>query len=112
MAGGKKKEFVFFVTHQEHTTVPVIAESWEQATVKAADFWGARWGAVAAMCECERKWEVHRCVCSKCGKAFHGEGAMCSACTRALKDEEQRRREWLKKEGWKLPKKGLQVKMI
>ena len=44
MAGSRKKEFVFFVKHPNHTTVPVIAENWEQATMKAAEFWGIGWG--------------------------------------------------------------------
>ena len=109
----RKKEYVFFVKHPDHTTVPVIAENWEQATVKAADFWGVRWGKVAALCECDRKWDVHRCICTRCGKTFHGAEALCSACTNALKNEEYRRREYMKSGGWQyLPKKGLQVKMI
>lgn len=33
MTEKRKKEYVWFVEHPEHTTVPVIAESWEQATV-------------------------------------------------------------------------------
>lgn len=113
MAGSRKKEFVFFVKHPNHTTVPVIAENWEQATMKAAEFWGIGWGKVAALCECERTWETHRCVCNRCGTVFHGEEALCDKCTAALQDEERRRREWLKSGGASLlPKKGLQVKMI
>lgn len=40
----KKTEWLWFVACEGHVTAPVIAESWEQATVEAAKFWGVRWG--------------------------------------------------------------------
>lgn len=113
MASGRKKEYVFFVKHPDHTTVPVIAENWEQATVKAAEFWDVGWNKVVALCECERKMETHKGVCMDCGKVFYGGEVICPACTVKRKNEEHRRREWMKNGGWQyLPKKGLQVKMI
>lgn len=102
----KKKLWVFFVKHPEHTVAPVMAESWEQATVKAAEFWGVAWRTVAALCECERKWEAHRCICMDCGKYFHGEDILCDFCRARRRDEEQNYRQYLKNGGWRdLPKK-------
>ena len=113
MASSKKKEYVFFVKHPNHTTAPVIAESWEQATVKAAEFWGVSWGKVVALCECERKLEAHKGVCMDCGKIFYGGNVICSVCTAKRKDEEWRKQRWLRSGGASLlPKKGLRVKRI
>ncbi|MBR2928559.1 MAG: hypothetical protein IKC24_05330 [Oscillospiraceae bacterium] len=110
---GKSKEYIFFVKHPQHTIAPVIAENWEQATVKAADFWGVKWGKVAALCECERKMGTHKGVCMDCNKVFYGGEVICPMCLRARKDEERRKQEWLKSGGASLlPKRGLQVKMI
>lgn len=109
----KKKEYVFFVRHPQHTIAIVIAENWEQATVKAAEFWGVRWSKVVALCECERKMDAHKGVCMDCGRVFYGGEVICPHCTAKRKDEERRRREWLRSGGASLlPKKGLQVKMI
>lgn len=109
----RKKEFVFFVKHPNHTIAPVIAPSWEQATVKAAEFWNVSWGKVVALCECERKMDAHKGVCMDCGRIFYGGEVICPACTVKRKDEERRKQEWLKSGGASLlPKRGLQVKMI
>ena len=60
----KKTEWLWFVACEGHVTAPVIAESWEQATVEAAKFWGVRWGAVAAACELQEKRPVVKNVCA------------------------------------------------
>ena len=99
--------------HPRHTTAPVIAENWEQATVKAAQFWGVSWGKVAALCECERKMDTHKGVCMDCGRVFYGGEVLCPRCEEKRKGEERRKQEWLRRGGASLlPKKGLQVKMI
>lgn len=39
-----KKQICWVVAHPEIGTAFVTADSWEQATVAAADFWGVPWG--------------------------------------------------------------------
>lgn len=85
-----KKEWLWFVSCEGHVTAPVIAESWEQATVEAARFWGVRWGAVAAMCELQEKRPVVKNVCYKCGAYFHGSGVVCDHCRSEAEIEERR----------------------
>lgn len=85
-----KKEWLWFVSCEGHVTAPVIAESWEQATVEAARFWGVRWGAVAAMCELQEKRPVVKNVCYKCGVYFHGSGVVCDHCRSEAEIEERR----------------------
>lgn len=102
----RKKEYVWFVEHPEHTTVPVIAASWEQATVQAAEWWGVPWGKVAARCECRRKFEAVHCVCQRCGRWFSGAGTLCEFCETLLKEEENRTRQRIRRGGWmELPKR-------
>lgn len=86
----KKKEWLWFVSCEGHATMPVIAESWEQATVEAARLWGVRWGAVAALCELEEKRPVIRNVCCRCGTWFHGSGVVCDHCRSEAEIEERR----------------------
>lgn len=100
MGERRKQEYIWFVTHPEHTTVPVLAPSWELATVQAAAWWGVPWGKVAALCECERKFEAVHCVCQRCGRWYSGKGTLCDPCEKILQTEEQRTRERLRRGGW------------
>ena len=43
-----KKQICWVVAHPEIGTAFVTADSWEQATVAAADFWGVPWGKYVA----------------------------------------------------------------
>lgn len=65
MAAIKKTEpeYIWWVSHPDHTVAVVRAENWEQATVAAAEWWGVPWAKVAAMCEA-RKMERRRAVCA------------------------------------------------
>lgn len=58
----------------------VVADTWEQATVAAARFWGIPWGRFVAHMELERKLEARKNVCIKCGRVFFGRGTMCQSC--------------------------------
>lgn len=65
----------------------VVADSWEQATVEAAKFWGIPWGKAVAKMELERKLEARKNVCIKCGRVFFGPGTMCQSCEKGTQQE-------------------------
>ena len=92
-------DFIWWVSHPEHTVAVVRAPNWEQATVAAAEWWGVPWAKVAAMCEARKMEQAPRCVCVQCGLVFHGEGLRCARCEAAARDAElnhqaQSRRFW------------------
>lgn len=101
MAAIKKAnpDYIWWVSHPEHTVAVVRAENWEQATLAAAEWWGVPWAKVAALCEARKMERAPRCVCVKCGIVFHGEGLRCARCEAEEKDAElnyqaQNRRYW------------------
>lgn len=64
----KKKTACWAIQHPELGTAWVIADDYEQATVKAAEWWGVPWGKhVAQMRELTRV-PYMRHVCEKCLK--------------------------------------------
>lgn len=70
---------VWWVGHDDYGTAVVEAPDWEQATVEAARWWGAPWAKIAAGCYLERREEVPRLICVKCGKVTYG-GPLCPLC--------------------------------
>ena len=89
MAAAKKRDFLWFITAPGHVQVPVVAPDWEQATVKAAQFWGVPWGKLFCRCEMVLKTAVIRNVCCRCGKHFNGEGVECEPCQKLRAAEEK-----------------------
>ena len=92
-----EKQICWVVAHPEIGTAFVTADSWEQATVAAADFWGVPWGKYVAGMELRQKKEAHRHLCCRCGRIFHSPGALCEACIKILHTEEQETARRLKK---------------
>jgi len=67
-----KKQALWAVACEGHTNAWVSAVSWEEATVKAAEFWGVPWGSVAAYCEEKKRIEeAPKNVCCRCGKILN-----------------------------------------
>lgn len=92
-------EYIWWVSHPDHTVAVVRAQNWEQATVEAAEWWGVPWAKVASMCEARKMERAPRCVCVKCGIVFHGESLRCARCEAEARDaelnyQEQNRRYW------------------
>lgn len=78
------------VRHPEHCMIPVIAEDREQATVKAAAFWGVPWTKVAADCAVEKIRELLPHNCPRCGRyVFDSAEDYCPACRDLLRHEEE-----------------------
>jgi len=85
-----KKQALWAVACEGHTNAWVSAVSWEEATVKAAEFWGVPWGSVAAYCEEKKRIEeAPKNVCCRCGKIYFGLPPMCGSCLKAAKLEEE-----------------------
>ena len=96
-----EKNILWQVGCEGHRPAWVIAPNWEQATVKAAEFWGVPWGSVAAGCEPLRKTVAHTNICCVCGRVYHGAPPMCEACrlteeTEEMRDAERRRHSYVK----------------
>lgn len=90
MASKKENKAVcWVVTLEGMSPAYVVAESWEQATVKAADFWGIPWGANVAHMELQQKMEARKNVCLICRKIFFGDGELCAACETARVQDKQ-----------------------
>lgn len=90
----KKQTYVWWVKHPDHTVAVAIADSWEQATVQAAEWWEVPWGKVAALCECEKKEELVHNVCCDCGNKMWGDGkrVRCGECESIARDQERTRK--------------------
>lgn len=65
----------------------VQADSWEQATVKAAEFWGVPWGRNVAHMTLQQKMESRKNVCLRCRRIFYEQGELCPACEHARRDD-------------------------
>ena len=79
-----KKQICWVVAHPEIGTAFVTADSWGQATVAAADFWGVPWGKYVAGMELRQKKAARRHLCCRCGRIFHSPGDLCEACIKIL----------------------------
>lgn len=85
-----KKNILWEVGCEGHTDAWVVAPTWEEATVKAAEFWGVPWGRVAAHCvEKKKTVGAPRNVCCRCGRVYFGSPPMCSSCEKSAKLEEE-----------------------
>ncbi len=83
------KEKIWFLRHEGHGVAIVRAESFEQATVAAAKFWGVPWAKVAAGIEVERTKPLMTNICAKCGKMFQGgKEILCTHCEKAQREED------------------------
>ena len=89
MGSVRKPEYLFVIGCDGHSRAFVRAESFERATVKAAEFWQVPWREVAAHCYVIRKSEVKRNVCARCGGFFYGAETLCAKCACAVRDEER-----------------------
>lgn len=92
MAEKKSKMLtLWMVSHPDHCTVPVTADTREQATVKAAALWGVPWARVAADCDVEKRYEILPHNCPKCGNyVYDPEEEYCTRCRVALRQDEER----------------------
>lgn len=89
MAEKQKKNILWEVGCDGHTDAWVIADTWEQATVKAAEFWKVPWSTVAAHCfEKTRIVGAPRNVCHRCKRMYSGPPPVCAACAAVLRTEE------------------------
>lgn len=88
MAGKVSPDCAWRVVHPVHGETVVRAPDWRLATVEAAEWWGVRWGAIAAECEVEKIGDIPRNVCIDCGRIFHGSGLRCEICACKARDYE------------------------
>ena len=94
---GKRKDILWRVGCEGHTDAWVCAENWELATVKAAEFWGVRWGEVASKCEEKKRvYGAPRNVCCRCGRFYYAPPPMCDICVKSVKLEEEETRRRIK----------------
>lgn len=109
MASGKEKRIVWFLRAPACALAVVAAPSYEQATVKAAEFWGIPWGKIVAQIELERTVEQRANVCAECGAVYnYSRDALCAQCRNRKRREHEamrraagayRRREFYRREG-------------
>lgn len=83
-----KKSTCWVIEHPEIGTAFVVADSWEQATVRAAEFWGVSWARTVSGMELVRRKDARKNICCRCGQIFHGSGDLCGACEKILRTEE------------------------
>lgn len=91
----KGQMYVWWVTHPDHTVAVVVAENWEQATVRAAEWWEVPWGTVAAYCEEQKKAPLARGMCYDCGTKIWTDGGKrvrCATCEAKARDRELSRK--------------------
>lgn len=82
-----KKAVCWVVELPGRSPAYVIADSWEQATVKAAEFWEIPWGANVANMSLQQKMEARKNVCLRCRLIFYGKGELCPACEQFRRDD-------------------------
>ena len=75
-----KQSTCWVIEHPEIGTAFVVADSWEQATVRAAEFWGVSWARTVSGMELVRRKDARKNICCRCGQIFHGSGDLCGAC--------------------------------
>ena len=74
-----KQSTCWVIEHPEIGTAFVVADSWEQATVRAAEFWGVSWARTVSGMELVRRKDARKNICCRCGQIFHGSGDLCGA---------------------------------
>lgn len=86
----KKKHILWEVGCEGHSDAWVSAQTWEEATIKAAEFWGVPWSRVAAYCvEKQKVVGAPKNVCCRCGRIYFGNPPMCISCEKSAKLEEE-----------------------
>ena len=94
MAGKKERRIAWFLRAPGCGLAVVTAPNFEQATVKAAEYWGLAWGEVASKIEVERTVEQMPNVCTECGTVYSGASyALCEKCRNKRRAEHERMRE-------------------
>ena len=101
----KQKHILWEVGCEGHTDAWVVAENWEQATVKAAAFWGIPWGANVAHMEPGQTYEARKNLCLKCRRIIYGERELCEACE-AAREQDRARAEQRMKRTWYMGRKN------
>ena len=76
-----KQSTCWVIEHPEIGTAFVVADNWEQATVRAAEFWGVSWARTVSGMELVRRKDARKNICCRCGQIFHGAG-ICAARAR------------------------------
>lgn len=92
---GKNQTYVWWVDHPDHTTAVVVADNWEQATVRAAEWWEVPWGTVVAYCTEKKKEPLLRGMCCDCGAKMWADGGKrvrCATCEAKARDMELSRK--------------------
>lgn len=100
----KGYETFWVVGHPEHCNAYVIAESWAEATVLAAKFWGVPWKEVACHCDMLGRHEAKKNVCLRCRRIIYGKDRLCQKCETELRHEDEEAVRRLKKT-WYLGRK-------
>ena len=71
-------------------TLPVAAETQEEATVEAAKFWGISWASAVRDMEVEKRSEYPKRLCPRCGNyLWDPEADYCEKCRRELAVEQE-----------------------
>ena len=83
-----KQSTCWVIEHPEIGTAFVVADNWEQATLRAAEFWGVSWARTVSGMELVRRKDARKNICCRCGQIFHGSGDLCGACEKILRTEE------------------------
>ena len=104
MAGKKNVSVVYEVRLEGRGPAFVQAESWPEATVRAAEFWGIPWGAHVANMEQGRTYEARKNVCHACRRVIYGERELCEACE-AAREQDRRMAEQRMKRTWYMGRK-------
>lgn len=95
----KKKTVCWAIQHPELGTAWVIADDYERATVKAAEWWGVPGQACGQMRELTRI-PYMRNVCPKCGQIYNSDETMCEKCLKIQETERQETARRLKATWW------------
>ena len=94
MATKKERRIAWFLRAPGCALAIVTAQNFEQATIKAAEFWGVPWREIASNIEVERTVEQKPNVCTECGTVYSGASfALCERCRARRRAEHDRMRE-------------------
>ena len=104
MAGKKNVSVVYEVRLEGRCPAYVQAESWPEATVRAAEFWGIPWGANVVNMEQGRTYEAKKNICNACRRVIYGERELCEACE-AAREQDRARAEQRMKRTWYMGRK-------
>lgn len=96
----KKRAVCWAIRHPELGTAWVIADDYEQATVKAAEWWGVPWGKNVAQMREQARVPYMRHVCPRCGQIYNSDEPMCDKCLKIQETEQQETTRRLKATWW------------